>query len=80
MLKEYFEELDENDVFFMLCVKNNFYASKTKSKSDEIRQVLVQDLNNFSNKVLDLYDRFVNDNSLRDEKKEKMEMLKQNYR
>lgn len=78
MLKEYFDELDEINVFFMLCIKNNFYASR--SKNNEIRQVVVQDLNNFSNKVLDIYDRFVNDNSLRDEKKEKMEMLKQNYR
>lgn len=78
MLKEYFEELDEINIFFMLCVKNNFYASK--NKSTEIKQVLEQDLNNFSNKVLDIYDRFTNDTSIRDEKKEKMEILKQNYR
>lgn len=78
MIKDYFEELDENNIFSMLCIKNDFYASK--NKSIEIRQVLEQDLEKFSNKVLDIFDRFVNDTNLRDEKKEKMEILKNNFR
>ena len=78
MLKDYFEELDENNIFSMLCIKNDFYASR--NKNIEIRQVLEQDLNNFSKKVLDIFDRFVNDTSIRDEKKEKMEILRQNFR
>lgn len=78
MLKQYFDELDEINVFFMLCIKNNFYASR--NKNNEIRQVVEQDLNNFSKKVLDTFDRFTNETSIRDEKKEKIEILKQNYR